>query len=58
MSAPDDDEDPMIVCCQGPPRCDYDGSGNPAERMNDCPWCKRVIVHAGGRETVIQPGYA
>ena len=33
------DDVPMVIICQGPPRCDYNGDGPP---RFDCPFCLRT----------------
>lgn len=33
------DEVVMVMICQGPPRCDYNGEGPPRV---DCPYCLRT----------------
>lgn len=32
-------EIPMVIICQGHPRCDYTGDGPPRD---DCVWCVRI----------------
>jgi hypothetical protein len=56
MPADDDDEpDPIIHVCQGPPVCMLEGDTAVAAQQNGCPWCKRIIVHPDGTETVLEP---
>lgn len=56
MAAPDDDEgDPIICVCQGPPVCDLQGDAAVAAQQAGCLWCKRIIVHEDGTETVLEP---
>lgn len=48
-------DDPMVVVCQGPPACMLEGDEAEAEMEAGCRWCKRIIVHDDGTETVIEP---
>ncbi len=50
------DEDPMVVCCQGPPRCMLQGDEAEKAIKAGCVWCRRIIVHPDGTETMIEPG--
>jgi len=52
------DADPVIVVCQGPPRCLLDGDEAIAAQARGCYWCRRIIVHADGTETIKEPGRA
>ena len=47
-----------IIVCQGPPRCDLEGDDAIEAQMGGCPWCKRIVIHADGSETVTEPGEA
>lgn len=51
-------DDPQVIVCQGPPRCALEGDDAVAEQEKGCVWCKRIIVHSNGTETVIEPGLA
>lgn len=53
----DEDLDPMVICCQGPPRCDLEGDEAIDAAVAGCPWCKRIIVGAV-QDQIIQPGNA
>lgn len=50
--------DPTVVLCHGPPVCDLTGEAAFDAQMAGCPWCKRVIVHEDGTETVVEPARA
>lgn len=53
----DDEPDPMMITCQGPPLCDLVmGTPDMFTRMLACRWCTREIVHGPGDSTVIAPG--
>lgn len=45
--------DPIVIICQGPPACD----GKPTEEM-PCPWCKQIVCHPDGSETITEPHHA
>lgn len=49
------DEDPTIWVCQGPPVCDLMDNDAVAAQQARCIWCRRVIIHEDGTETVIEP---
>lgn len=53
-----DEGDPMVIVCQGPPVCMLEGDEANAHQLDGCRWCKRIIVHDDGTETVIEPGRA
>ena len=44
-----------IVVCQGLPRCDLEGDEAVEAQQNGCMWCKRIVLHEDGSETVTQP---
>lgn len=48
-------DDPIVIVCQGPPICDLEGEAAIEAQENGCPWCKRIIVHEDGTETVVEP---
>lgn len=50
--------DPKIIVCQGPPRCMLTGDAAVKAQRKGCPWCKQIIVHEDGSETVIEPANA
>lgn len=50
----DDDDDPMVIVCAGPPLCDLDGDVAIVAQEAGCPLCKRIICHPDGTETVIE----
>lgn len=50
-----DDDAPIIWACQGPPRCQLEGDAAVKAQMDGCMWCKKIICHADGTETVTQP---
>lgn len=54
----DEEPDPQVVVCQGPPVCDLVGEAAFEAASNGCPWCVRTIVHPDGSETVTAPGRA
>lgn len=51
----DDDDAPLIIVCQGPPVCMLQGDEAEASQRAGCPWCKRIIVHPDGTDTVTDP---
>lgn len=51
-------EDPLVIVCQGPPRCLLEGNDAVKAQEAGCVWCKRIIVHRDGTETVQEPGTA
>lgn len=51
----DDEDDPEVIVCQGPPRCMLVSDEAVAAMEAGCLWCKRIIVHKDGTETVIEP---
>ena len=51
-------EDPQIIVCQGPPRCDLRGDEAVAAQEGGCIWCRRITIHADGGETVTEPAAA
>jgi len=54
----DDEPDPMVIVCQGPPVCLLQDDAAMKAQIAGCPWCRRTIVHADGTETVTEPGHA
>lgn len=54
----DEDERPVIIVCQGPPRCDLQGDEARAAQVAGCPWCKYISVNEDGSATVQEPGNA
>ena len=58
MHDPDDEPDPMITVCQGPPVCNLTGEHAIEAIEAGCPWCTRRIQHPDGTETVIGPAHA
>ena len=52
--AVDNDEDPMVICCAGPPLCMLQGDEAVAAQQAGCELCKRIIVHSDGTETIVE----
>ena len=52
MAERGDDEDPMVVVCAGPPLCRLQDDEAVAAARAGCEFCKRIIIHADGTETV------
>ncbi len=50
-----DEGDPMVIVCQGPPVCALEGDEAMAAQQAGCVWCRRIICHADGSETVTEP---
>ena len=48
----DNGTDPMVVVCKGPPICMLEGDAACAAIEAGCPWCKRIVIHPDGSETV------
>lgn len=46
------DDDPVVICCKGPPLCLLQGDEAVAVQMAGCELCKRIVVHPDGSETV------
>ena len=55
IGAHDDDGDPVVIVCQGPPVCTLKGEAAKQAMADDCPWCMRIVVHADGTETTADP---
>jgi len=49
------DPDPEVIVCQGPPVCHLTNEQAIAAQQAGCRWCKRIILHYDGSETVIEP---
>jgi hypothetical protein len=49
------ENDPQVVVCQGPPVCDLQGDEAEAAMKEGCPWCKVIVLHEDGTETVREP---
>lgn len=49
------DEPPVIVVCQGPPRCDLVGDEAAATAEAGCVWCRRITVFPDGSEAETGP---
>jgi hypothetical protein len=49
------EDDPIVIVCQGPPRCALEGDEAIAAQETGCRWCRRIIVHADGSETDVEP---
>lgn len=47
-----DDEDPSVIVCAGPPLCQLEDDAAVAAAMAGCPWCKRIVMHPDGSETI------
>lgn len=58
MTDSDPDPDPTVMVCQGAPRCNLEGDQAFQAQLNGCVWCKLIICHASGNETIIEPGEA
>ena len=52
------DDDPVVIVCQGPPRCLLEGDEAIAAQVAGCVWCRRIIVHSDGTETETKPSEA
>lgn len=50
-----DEDDAMVIVCQGPPICGLEGEIAIEAAKNGCPWCKRITIHDDGSETVVEP---
>jgi hypothetical protein len=53
----EDELDPMVIVCQGPPACLLEGDAAMQAQIDGCIWCRRIIVHQDGTETVTEPGH-
>ncbi|WP_022727232.1 hypothetical protein [Fodinicurvata sediminis] len=49
--------DPWVMVCQGPPRCIMTDAEIEAADIH-CHWCRRIILHDDGSETIQEPGNA
>lgn len=47
--------EPVVIVCQGPPRCPLEGDEAVAAQEAGCIWCKRITIHADGTETTTEP---
>ena len=47
--------DPMLIICQGPPRCMLEGEAAIAAQDDGCVWCERRVMHKDGSVTVTGP---
>lgn len=50
--------DLQVIVCQGPPRCELEDDEAVRAQIAGCPWCKRIVVHRDGSETVREPAHA
>jgi len=50
--------DACVIVCQGPPVCMLEGWDAVEAQQKGCVWCKRIICHEDGSETVIEPSKA
>jgi hypothetical protein len=50
----DDDDDPMVTVCAGPPLCLLEGDEAVAAANNGCELCKHIICYPDGTETIIE----
>lgn len=50
-----DKADPVIIVCQGPPRCLLEGDEAESAMEAGCIWCKKITVHQDGTETILKP---
>lgn len=53
----DDDGDPQVIVCAGPPACLLQGDEAVAAAQAGCRWCRRITIHADGTETEEGPGH-
>jgi hypothetical protein len=51
-------DNPMVICCQGPPICLLQDDAAVQAQIDGCPWCKRIICHPDGTETAQEPSRA
>ena len=52
------DRDPIIIVCQGPPKCLLEGDEAIAAQEAGCPWCKRITVDEFGDTYETEPARA
>lgn len=50
--ADEDESDPIVTVCAGPPLCLLEGDDAVAAAQSGCELCKRITVHPDGSETV------
>jgi hypothetical protein len=50
----EDDGDPVVIVCAGPPLCELQDDAAIASQEAGCALCKRIICHPDGTETVIE----
>lgn len=55
QESPEYEPDPLVIVCQGPPVCLLVDREAVKAQLAGCPWCKRIICHVDGKETIIQP---
>ena len=53
----EDDGGSLIICCQGPPLCDFlcGDDQDPSPFMNMCKFCIRIYIDEFGNETKDNP---
>jgi hypothetical protein len=49
------DDDPIVIVCQGPPVCLLQDDDAVRAQIAGCPWCRRIVFHDDGTETVTEP---
>lgn len=45
----------VIHICAGPPACELEDEVAVKAQQDGCVWCRRIIIHADGRETETGP---
>lgn len=48
-------DDPLVLHCQGSPICDLQEDDAINAQQHGCIWCKRIVLHEDGTETVTEP---
>lgn len=51
-------EIPQVWVCQGPPRCDLQDMAAVEAMQSGCKFCKTIVCHPDGTETITEPSYA
>jgi hypothetical protein len=54
MREDQDEDDPMVIVCAGPPLCLLAGDAAVAAQQAGCVLCKRIITRPDGTWTIVE----